>query len=348
LVRKEATQPRNDEEGDLMKVLITGGAGYIGSTTASALEERGHTPIILDSLVNGRIEFTVGRAFYPGDVADTDLLARIVADHPDIAACIHCAALIVVPESVAQPYRYYRENVSKSLTLFHTLAGLGIDKVVFSSSASIYGNVPGFVADEDAPIAPQSPYARTKRLMETVLADLCEAEPLRGLALRYFNPIGADPAMRSGAYLPQPSHVLAKMMQAASGAAGCFSVTGTDWPTRDGSGLRDYIHVWDLAQAHVLAVEQFDSAMASNRFDAINLGTGDGVTVFELLSAFESVLGRKIPTQKLPPRPGDVAGACADVRRARERLGWQTHKTMAQAIADALKWDEVWKGRKIV
>ncbi len=329
-----------------MKVLITGGAGYIGSTIASALEDRGHQPIILDSLVNGRIEFTEGRVFYHGDIGDKAMLQRITSEHPDIYACIHCAALIVVPDSVADPYRYYRENVSKSLDMFHTFAALGLSRVVFSSSASIYGNVPDFVAGEDAPIAPQSPYARTKRVMEMVLEDLCAAEPLSGIALRYFNPIGADPKMRSGQYLAQPSHVLAKMMQAAKGVEPCFSITGTDWPTRDGSGLRDYIHVWDLAQAHVDAVEHFEAALdPGKRFAAINLGTGSGVTVFELLEAFESVLGRKIPMQKLPSRPGDVAGACAGVSRAHERLGWKAQKTMAEAIADALKWDDLWKAR---
>ncbi len=329
-----------------MKVLITGGAGYIGSTIASALEDRGHQPVILDSLVNGRIEFTEGRVFYHGDIGDKALLERVVREHPDLYACIHCAALIVVPESVTDPYLYYRENVSKSLEMFHTFAALGLSRVVFSSSASIYGNVPGFVAYEDAPIAPQSPYARTKRVMEMVLEDLCAAEPLSGVALRYFNPIGADPKMRSGQYLAQPSHVLAKMMQTARGVEPCFSITGTEWPTRDGSGLRDYIHVWDLAQAHVAAVEHFDAALdPGTRFGAINLGTGNGVTVFELLTAFEEVLGRKLPMQKLPPRPGDVAGACAGVDRAHQRLGWHAEKTMAEAIADALKWDELWKAR---
>jgi UDP-glucose 4-epimerase len=184
-------------------------------------------------------------------------------------------------------------------------------------------------------------------MMEMALEDLCVAEPLQGVVLRYFNPIGADPKMRSGQYLPQPTHVLAKMMQVASGTEPYFAVTGTDWPTRDGSGLRDYIHVWDLAQAHVAAVENFDAALDPGfRFGVVNLGAGNGVTVFELLEAFQSVLGRELPLRKLPPRPGDVAGACASVGRAWERLGWRTEKTMAEAIADALKWEKVWQTRK--
>lgn len=329
-----------------MKVLVTGGAGYIGSTIVSALHDAGHTPIILDNLVNGRIEFTRGSVFYPGDMADVDLLQRIATEHPGIDACIHCAALIVVPESVTFPYRYYRENVSKSLTLFHTLANLGISRLVFSSSASLYAPVPGFVADERAPLAPSSPYARTKQVMEMVLEDLSQVENLKGISLRYFNPIGADPQMRTGQYLSNPSHVLAKMMAAAAGREPYFAVTGTDWPTRDGSGLRDYIHVWDLARAHIAAIEKFDEALQDKRYDVINLGTGNGVTVFELLAAFEEVLGRKIPMKELPPRPGDVAGACAATGKAKELLGWQADLTMAQAISDALKWDEVWLKRQ--
>lgn len=325
-----------------MKVLVTGGAGYIGSTICSALKDAGHTPIILDSLVNGRFEFTRGHAFYPGDIADADLLARIHEEQSGIDACIHCAALIVVPESVKIPYRYYRENVNKSLALFHSLSALGVTRLVFSSSASLYAPVPGFIADEDAPLAPSSPYARTKRMMEMMLEDLSAAEPLRGIALRYFNPIGADPQMRSGQYLSNPSHVLAKIMQAANGVEPSFCVTGTDWPTRDGSGLRDYIHIWDLARAHVAALEKFDDVTRDRSFDILNIGTGSGTTVFELLAAFEEVLGRKIPMETKPPRPGDVPGAAANPQKALEKLGWKAELTIAQAISDALKWDKIW------
>lgn len=329
-----------------MKVLVTGGAGYIGSTIASALVDKGHVPVILDSLINGPVEFAKQHIFYPGDIADVDLLERIAAEHPDISACIHCAALIVVPESVKVPYRYYRENVSKSLVLFHTLSRLGISRLVFSSSASLYAPVPGFVADEDSPLAPSSPYARTKRVMEMALEDISAAENMKGIALRYFNPIGADPKMRTGQYLPAPTHVLAKMMQVAGGTEPYFAITGTDWPTRDGSGLRDYIHVWDLACAHVLALEKFDQIMTDKDFNVINLGTGNGVTVRELLSAFEEVIGRKLPTRELPPRPGDVAGACADTKKAAALLGWKAELSMAQAISDALRWEKIWFAEK--
>ena len=327
-----------------MKVLVTGGAGYIGSTTCSALIEAGHTPVILDSLVCGRREFTRGRVFYEGDIADRELLKRIFTEHPDIACAIHFAALIVVPQSVANPYEYYRENVGKSLELFKSLSELGCKRIIFSSSASLYDVVEGFMVREDSKLKPSSPYARTKFMMEMVLEDMCRAYGMKGIALRYFNPIGADPQMRTGPYDPAPTHVLGKMVSAALGNLKEFQITGTDWPTRDGTGIRDYIHIWDLARAHVLAVEKFDAAFAEagGSYMVINLGTGTGITVRELLDAFEAVYGRKIATVTAPPRPGDVAGAYANADRAWRLLGWKAELSVKQGIEDALKWtDEV-------
>lgn len=326
-----------------MKVLVTGGAGYIGSTICSALEDQGHVPIILDSLVTGKREFTDGRVFYEGDIGDRELLSRLLADHPDIACTIHCAALIVVPESVSEPARYYRENVCKSLTLFETLAELGQTRVVFSSSASIYDAPSDFRVTEESPLRPQSPYARTKYMMEMVLEDLCNATPLRGISLRYFNPIGADPRFRTGQHVEMPSHVLGLMVEAARGRVPVFQLTGTNWPTRDGSGLRDFIHVWDLALAHVQAVERFDSVFEMSERPArhlqINLGTGNGVTVKELIAAFERVTGETLPTREAPPRPGDVGGAYASTERAEKLLGWTAKSSIDDGIRTALEWD---------
>jgi UDP-glucose 4-epimerase len=329
-----------------MKILITGGAGYIGSTIASALEDSGHTPIILDNLVTGREEFTRGRIFYQEDIADRAALERIFREHPDISATIHCAALIVVPESVAEPYEYYKDNVAKSLELFKILDDLGCQRIVFSSSASVYDVVPDFMVTESAPLKPSSPYARTKYMMEMVLQDMCSAYRIRGIALRYFNPIGADPKMRSGIHVERPSHVLGKLVDTAQGVIPEFTLTGTDWPTRDGTGIRDYIHVWDLARAHVNAVEQFDQAFARSgtpegRYLVINLGTGRGVTVRELVTAFEKVYGQKIRVRETPPRPGDVAGAYANADTALRLIGWKAELPIEQGIADALKWGEV-------
>jgi UDP-glucose 4-epimerase len=331
-----------------MKFLITGGAGYIGSTLCSALEDAGHTPIILDSLVTGRMEFTKGRIFYQADIADSDAVRHLFKDHPDIQATVHCAALIVVPDSVTQPYEYYRENVGKSLELFRTLHSLGQKRVVFSSSAAIYDTVPGFMVTEQSPLKPTSPYARTKYMMEMILKDFCSAYGMQGIALRYFNLIGADPKMRSGLHVEKPTHILGKLVQVALGELPAFEITGSDYPTRDGTGIRDYIHVWDLVRAHVNAVTDFDGVFqrASNPTDnyvVINLGTGKGVTVREMLNAFIKVYGKQVPVKEVGRRPGDIAGAFANADTALRLLNWKTELTIEQGITDALKWGEVRK-----
>ena len=329
-----------------MKVLITGGAGYIGSTIASVLLDNGHTPIILDSLATGRREFTKDRIFYEADISDRAMLRRIFSDHPDIVGTIHCAALIVVPESVSKPYEYYRENVVKSMELFKTLADLGYPKVVFSSSAAVYDVVPGFMVTEESPLKPLSPYSRTKFIMEMVLKDFCLAYGLKGIALRYFNPIGSDPKMRTGLHIQHPSHLIGKLVEVSQGREAVFNLTGIDWPTRDGSGIRDYLHIWDLALAHLKAMENFDKAIAEGaddevEYSVINLGTGNGVTVKELLLAFANVVGKQLPVSIQPPRPGDVAGAYANADKAWKLLGWKAEKSIEEGIADALKWGEV-------
>lgn len=324
-----------------MKVLITGGAGYIGSTTATALEAAGHVPVVLDSLVTGPRAFTRGRAFYEGEVGDRSLLRRVLTDHPDIEVVIHMAARIVVPESVADPLLYYRDNVGQSIVLVDELTRLGVDRVVFSSSASVYAApADGFEVREGDPVAPGSPYARTKLVVESILADCAATSSLRSISLRYFNPIGADPAMRSGMYAAVPTHVLGQILLAATGRTPAFTITGTDLPTRDGTGLRDYLHVWDLALAHVAAVERFDDVLATTGGTStlVNVGTGRGVTVRELLTAFEAVHGRPVPVRTGPPRPGDVVGAYANVDRAADLLGWRSRSTLEEAVETALRW----------
>ena len=329
-----------------MKILITGGAGYIGSTIASALADAGHTPILLDSLITGREEFAKLHTFYHADIADQEAVRQIFSDHPDIYATIHCAALIVVPESVEKPYEYYNENVVKSMRFVKQLADLGYHRVVFRSSAAIYDVVPGFMVREGSPLMPLSPYSRTKYMMEMVLKDFCKAYGLNAIALRYFNPIGADPKMRTGLHIQYPSHLIGKLVSVAMGYEEVFNLTGVDWPTRDGSGLRDYIHVWDLAQAHLKAVEKFDKAIREGSeeglpYTVINLGSGNGVTVKEFVTAFEKVYGQKVPVAIKPPRPGDVAGAYANADRAEDLLGWKAKLPIEEGIRDALKWGKV-------
>jgi len=325
-------------------ILVTGGAGYIGATVCSALLDAGWTPVILDNLCQGRREFTKERIFYEGDIADRRLIQRIVHEQGAIFATIHCAALIVVPESVAQPEFYYRENVSKSVELFSALRDVGCERVVFSSSAAIYDTVKDFKVLENAPLNPSSPYARTKFMMEMVLRDFCDAYQMRGIALRYFNPIGADPAMRTGAYVKAPTHVLGRMVSVALGKSPLFEITGTQWPTRDGSGIRDYIHGWDLARAHVKAVENFERAFDQDnpKYRVINLGTGNGVTVKELVAAFEQAYGQSISKRETGPRPGDVAGSFASCDLARSLIDWHAELTIEQGISDALRWTKKW------
>jgi UDP-glucose 4-epimerase len=201
---------------------------------------------------------------------------------------------------------------------------------------------------EESPLKPNSPYARTKYMMEMVLQDFAHAYELKGIALRYFNPIGADPQMRTGMHIEEPSHILGKLVDVALGKLPVFNITGTDWPTRDGTGIRDYIHVWDLAQAHIKAVERFDAVIETNTdsctpYVIINLGTGKGVTVREMVDAFEKVYGQPIHKAEKPPRPGDVAGSYANANKAKDLLGWEAQLPIEKGIEDALRWGNVRK-----
>lgn len=327
-----------------MKVLITGGAGYIGSTVATACIEAGMEVVLLDDLSRGLRAFGEGRDLYVGDIADESLLDRLLGDHPDIDAVVHCAARIVVPESVADPLGYYDTNVGKTIVLLRRLRDAGISRIVFSSSAAVYAGESGEGVDESGLLAPASPYAVTKAMVERILDDAATAGDFRAIALRYFNPIGADPRLRTGQQTPTPSHALGKIMQArASGEP--FQLTGTDWATRDGSGLRDYIHVWDLALAHVAAVQRFDEVATADRpYRVVNLGTGDGVTVRELIAAFERVTGAPLAVVETDRRPGDQAGAFAIVERAAEELGWRAERSVDDGVRDAIAWSERLRG----
>lgn len=321
-----------------MKVLITGGAGYIGSTVATACIEAGIDVVILDDLSKGLRAFGEGRALYVGDIADRTVMDGLLADHPDIDAVIHCAARIVVPESVVDPLGYYDTNVGKTIVLLQRLKEAGIPRIVFSSSASVYAGETGDGVDESGSLAPASPYATTKAMVEQILHDAATAGDFRAIALRYFNPIGADPRLRTGLQNPTPSHALGKIMQARANRVP-FTITGTDWATRDGSGLRDYIHVWDLALAHVAAVQKFDEvATHDDPYQVINLGTGDGVTVRELVTAFERVTGESLPVVETERRAGDQAGAFAIVDRAAEVLQWRAQRSVEDGVRDAIAW----------
>lgn len=322
-----------------MKTLITGGAGYVGSTVASACVDAGITPVILDDLSTGREEFVEHRIFYRGDIADASVVSRIFADHPDIFATIHCASKIIVPESVAHPLSYYHENVTKTLGLLQNLIDHDCQRIVYSSSASIYRPTDSFEVDEASELEPTSPYARTKVMNEWILEDAARAYGVRVISLRYFNPIGADPRMRTGLQEPMPTHALAKLIEVVNQDQP-FTITGTDWPTRDGTGLRDYIHVWDLAQAHVRAIEQFDHVVPGGNasYRAINVGSGQGTTVRELVAAFQHATDRPVVVSESGPRPGDGPGVYARIDLAKELLGWRPEYSLTEAIRDTVRW----------
>lgn len=324
-----------------MKILITGGAGYIGATVASACIDAGLTPIILDDLSTGRRRHLDGRIAYVGDIGDGVLIDRIAAEHDDIFAVIHCAARIVVPESVTDPLGYYMANVAKTIQMLEHIRRNGIERIVFSSTAAVYAADEGQGVSEGSRLEPTSPYARTKSIVETILRDMSEAGQIRALALRYFNPIGVDPQHRSGSTSDNPTHVLARMLEAwADGTE--FTITGTDWPTRDGTGLRDFIHVWDLAQAHVRAIERFDLvATGDSPYLAINIGTGAGTTVGELAAKVDRALAGGLSVRPGARRLGDSAGAFALVDRAHDLLEWTHTLAIEDGIRDAIASSEL-------
>lgn len=336
-----------------MKVLITGGAGFIGSTIASCCADNGIAPVILDDYSRGLRVFAARHDHYEGDIADARVIEQIFADHPDIEDVVHCAAKIVVPESVAKPLDYYDNNVGKSIVLLRELARHGVKRFILSSTASMYGSSDDYMVEESAAIDPQSPYAASKALFERIMSDFAATGQMQCLALRYFNPIGADPQMRTGLQDPNPTHVLGKMIEAHK-ANGEFTVTGVDWPTRDGSGLRDYVHVWDLARAHVAALQRFDGIMSeaakeaeSNsgsllnaNYNIINLGTGTGTTVFELVDAFGKATGQPLKFKTAEARMGDVVGSATLTGKAERLLDWKAELSIADGVRDSLKWSE--------
>lgn len=327
-----------------MKVLITGGAGFIGSTVASACSDAGMEVIIIDDLSTGMRSFGSRFCFYEGDYGDENIIDQIFTDHPDIYAVIHCAASIIVPESMTNPLKYYKNNVGKMPDFLAALIGTQCRTIIFSSTAAVYDDSGAHIVDEEAPVMPRSPYAKSKRMAECMLSDLARVTDMRVVVLRYFNPIGADPSLRTGQQNPHPSHVLGKLLDAqATGSE--FMITGTNWPTRDGSGIRDYVHVWDLAQAHVAAIAEIGSIFAGKtigpNYDVINLGTGTGTTVFELIRAFEKVTGSSITCVVGPRRPGDVIGCSASRQKAGRVLSWAPRLSIDEGIADAISWSAV-------
>jgi UDP-glucose 4-epimerase len=331
-----------------MRVLVTGGAGYIGSHTVLELIEQGHEPVVIDNLVNSsseslrRVGHLVGRdvEFHENDVTDTQALTRILTESP-CEAVIHFAGLKAVGESVAEPLRYYRANLLATMAVIEavraTATAMSPGRIIFSSSATVYGDPGSLPISESTPagVGITNPYGWTKSMGEQILADIAAATSgLQTIALRYFNPVGAHP---SGLIGEDPSGIpnnLAPFIaQVAGGRRERVGIFGDDYDTIDGTGVRDYIHVTDLAAGHVAALSFLDPG-----FHAINLGSGRGTSVWELIAAFEKASGRTIAAEVLPRRAGDVASCVADPALARELLGWSTSRTIEEACADAWRW----------
>jgi UDP-glucose 4-epimerase len=327
-----------------MRILVTGGAGYIGSHTCVELLKAGHDVVVVDNLANSkpivfdRIFRICGRqpVFHHEDVRNGEKLRDILAAH-HIEAVIHFAGLKAVGESVVQPLRYYDNNVSGSLALFEAMLDTGVQTLVFSSSATVYGDPESVPISEDAPLSATNPYGHSKLMVEQILRDTQLSDPGWNIALlRYFNPVGAH---ESGLIGEDPAGIPNNLMpyisQVAGGRRAELKVFGGDYPTLDGTGVRDYIHVVDLAAGHIAALDWLRGHSGIHTF---NLGTGRGKSVLEVIRAFEAASGRGIPYRIVERRPGDVAQSYADPSRAERQLGWKARRDLAEMCRDAWKW----------
>jgi UDP-glucose 4-epimerase len=332
-------------------VLVTGGAGYIGSHTVVELVQAGYDVVIVDdlsasdgSLLKGIAEITGKHIpFVQADVANIQALHHIAAKYGTPGAVIHFAAYKSVNESVAEPLKYYRNNLGSMVGILQFVKEQEIKKLVFSSSCSVYGQPAKLPVTEQAPMAqPQSPYANTKKMCEEILADFCKVHPdFQGISLRYFNPIGAHPSTLIGE-LPVgiPNNLVPYMTQTAAGLREKLYVYGTDYNTPDGSCIRDFIHVCDLASAHVKALEYAPKASP----DVINIGTGEGVSVLQLVNLFQDITGIQLPIVYTGRRPGDVEQVWADNTKAKQVLGWQPRYTIQDALHSAWNWEKKIRG----
>lgn len=319
-----------------MKVLVTGGAGYIGSHVVRQLGEAGHDIVVYDNLSTGHDWAVLSGLLVRGDLADRARLDRVFAEH-DFEAVLHFAANIVVPESVADPLKYYGNNTRNTLGLLELCAKHGVERFVFSSTAAVYGVPETAKVFEDAALAPINPYGASKLMSERMLTDLAAASSLRYVILRYFNVAGADPKGRIGQATPEATHLIKVACEAATGQRDGMSVFGTDYPTRDGTCVRDFIHVEDLARAHLDAL---DYLVAQGRSVILNCGYGRGASVREVIEGVKRLSNVDFPVRLAERRPGDPPELVAGAERIREVLGWQPrHADLDHIIETALNWE---------
>ncbi|TCI36226.1 UDP-glucose 4-epimerase GalE [Exiguobacterium sp. SH4S7] len=325
-------------------ILVTGGAGYIGTHTVLQLLETGHDVIVLDNLSNSRrealdrVEALTGKTveFYLGDILDRELLEQIFLKHT-IDAVIHFAGLKAVGESVNEPLRYYENNVVGTTVLLDVMNAFDVKRIVFSSSATVYGMPERTPIDESFPLSATNPYGRTKLMIEDIMRDLAVADPAWSIALlRYFNPIGAHASGQIGEDpFDVPNNLMPYITQVAVGRLSELSVFGDDYDTPDGTGVRDYIHVVDLAEGHLKAL---DYVMDHTGAEAFNLGTGTGYSVLDLVKAFEAESGKTVPYKVTPRRPGDIGSCYADPTKSKDALGWEAKHDVRAMCRDAWNW----------
>lgn len=333
------------------KILVTGGTGYIGSHTTVELIENGYEVLIIDNLSNSKLEVLDGiesitgvqPLFFQFDLCDRDALVEFFDTHTDIEAIIHFAASKAVGESVAKPLKYYRNNLVSLINLLDLMIEKNVSNIVFSSSCTVYGQPDQLPVTEQSPIKPaESPYGNTKQISEDILRDTIAAnESLNAIALRYFNPVGAHVSAKIGELpLGVPNNLVPFITQTAAGIREELQVFGDDYNTPDGSAVRDYIHVVDLAKAHVVAVERMIGKKQKTPFEIFNLGTGNGFSVLEVINAFEKATGVKLKYRITSRRSGDIEKVWADTSFANMELGWRAERDLDTMMASAWKWQQ--------
>jgi UDP-glucose 4-epimerase len=339
----------------MKQILVTGGTGYIGSHTAVELQHAGFEVIIVDNFSNSSIEVLDGiqkitgirPAFEQFDLIDKEKVDAFFEKYTKIEAIIHFAAFKAVGESVAQPIKYYRNNLSSLVNILDAMDRYNVTGMVFSSSCTVYGQPETLPVTEDAPIVKaNSPYGNTKQISEEIIQDTLLACPkLNTIALRYFNPVGAHPTALIGELpLGVPQNLVPFITQTATGLRKQLSVFGSDYNTPDGTAIRDYIHVVDLAKAHVVAVERLVESKNKKAFEVFNLGTGNGLSVLEVVNSFEKVSGQKLNSALVDRRPGDVEKVYADTTFANEEHGWKAESSLDDILSSAWKWEKKIRG----
>ncbi len=337
-----------------MKILVTGGLGFIGSHTVVELQNKGFEPVIIDNLSNSSIDVLDGIVAITGkkpifeqmDLRDKAAVLDFFARHPDITGVIHFAASKAVGESVENPLLYYENNINTLVYLLQELSKKPSAHFIFSSSCTVYGQAEKMPITEDASVQPaMSPYGNTKQIGEEIISDTCKVTQINSILLRYFNPIGAHPTAHIGELpIGVPQNLVPFITQTGMGLRQELSVFGDDYPTPDGTCIRDYIHVVDLAKAHVVALQRLIEGRNSEKVETFNVGTGKGSSVLEVINAFENVSGKKLPYKIVGRREGDITSAYANTDKANNVLGWKAESSLEESLASAWKWEQKIRG----